>query len=106
MLKKVSPHQGEGKADDGIQTGDRNPGTPKGEGNVGMIPGWEILKSVLLRDSRNGLNNLSRLDMLCNFRQLWVGVNALTLTVICTLCNSLPVAQVRYIWKPCLEERG
>ena len=36
------------------QAGDRKPETPEVEGAEGMIPGWEILKGLLLGNTDNG----------------------------------------------------
>ena len=38
-----------------------------------MLPGWGILKGVLIGYEHNGFNNLSRLDMMWNVRHRWPG---------------------------------
>ena len=51
--------------------GDRNPVTPEGEGDEGILPGWDVLKVLLLGDAHNGFNNLSRLVMLWTICHRW-----------------------------------
>ena len=48
----------------GAQVGGSNPGTPEGNGAEGVFPVWDISKGLFLSGARNGLNNLSSLDML------------------------------------------
>ena len=45
--------------------GDRDTGTLEGRGgSEGMLPGWDIIKDILIEDDLNGLNKLLRLDIL------------------------------------------
>ena len=66
------PHGGR-EADAGAQAGERKPGTPEVEVDEGMLPGWGMLKDLLLGDAHNLSNNLSRLAMMWNVCHLWPG---------------------------------
>lgn len=73
VLKTAPPHQGGRYSGNGAQAGDRKPGTPEGEGDEGMIPGWEMIKSLFLGNTNNVFKNLSRLAMMWTVYHQWSG---------------------------------
>ena len=50
---------------------DKNLATMEGEVSEEIPTGWEILKGLFLGDTRNGLNNLSRLSMPWDIYHRW-----------------------------------
>ena len=58
------PQQGGREVDAGSQVVNRNPRTQDGEGDEGVLPGWDTLKGIYLGDACNGFNNLSKLAIL------------------------------------------
>ena len=73
MLETSALPPGVGEADAGAKIGYSNPITPEGEGACGMLPGWGILKGLLLGDAYNGFNNLSSLAILWSVPLWWYG---------------------------------
>ena len=64
VLETSDPHQGVRKTGSGSQAVKNNPRALEGEGDEGMLKGWDITKCLFLGYTRNGLNNLLRLAML------------------------------------------
>ena len=74
VLNTATPPPGGGReADSGLQYGGSNPVTLEVEVDEGMLPGWGMLKDLLLGDAHNLSNNLSRLAMMWNVCHLWPG---------------------------------